>query len=398
MKMASISHNNTTEVINETLFDIQLDEQYLLGQYNNMSSYYETVKHFTLGICCVGLIGNILSLSVLLRRDMKSTTYTFFTGLAFADIFVLIAGTLKMCMRTMLDWHTEVLDDSLLAPVIYPVLRPIGFTCLLSSIWITVALTADRYIAVCHGFRKKPCSIPTARKIIVAIFIISTLFNIPTVFEYKVEPVYITSMNRTVTIVSLTDYGKNEIYKQIYSSWIFLPFLWGIPLLSLGFMNCRLILAVRRTYINGKALGQKVPKGTEVTLMLIAIIIVFLICQSPYVAVVMITVAKKDAYKSVPFLRFAAVTGCLVMLNSSINFIVYTGFGKRFRRKFVQTLCRCFLTKEQLMASAAEPSSYPESIALKAKVNSKELLADSPKKLKSNTPLLAWFKTKKTSK
>ena len=291
-------------------------------------------------LCVFGLIGNSLSLAVLLQKDMKSTTYTFLTSLSAADIVVCISGTLMVCLTTFVDGEREMLVDDKFLPHIYPILKPAALTSVFTSVWITVALTTDRYIAVCHGMKNhRMLTISCARRVIITIFIISILFNMPTFFEYEVKNQFIEDLNKTASVYVYTKLGKNTVYQNIYRSWVFLPLIWGIPMLSLAYMNVMLIVAVHNTRRKCKELKQEIPSGHDVTIMLSVVIFMFLICQTPHVICSMLWALNPHLFIQPKWILFSFTAILLVILNSSTNFLIYTVFGRKFRRKFSEMFC-----------------------------------------------------------
>ncbi|KAG5832597.1 hypothetical protein ANANG_G00292800 [Anguilla anguilla] len=101
--------------------------------------YYST-------LLCLGLPANILTvvvLSQLVLRRQKSS-YSYLLALAAADILVLL-------LIVFVDF---LLEDFILGAPLPPSLGKavlaLEFCSLHTSVWITVPLTVDRYVAVCH--------------------------------------------------------------------------------------------------------------------------------------------------------------------------------------------------------------------------------------------------------
>ena len=333
----------------------------------------EEFHHYVLGIgaisvSVIGIVTNVLSLVVLCRKDMKTSTYVFLIGLAIADITVIVTGTLLSFLSSIVDVDVEILLDDKYLPIVYPLLRPAAYTAIYVSIWITVAVSADRYLAVCHHRMKSTpcCTVTRAKWIVLGIFLCATVYNIPTFFESKVELVFAPQLNRTMAIHRVTEFGLNPIYRQIYNSWLLLSIMWGIPFISLTFMNMRLILAVLHTRRQCRHLGQSPPKGADVTVMLTAIVILFLLCQSPHLVCTMLWALAPYKFNDINYIKFSLVSVLLVLINSSCNFFVYTLYGKRFRRKFRQVLCGCCKSHKDTAASKTSLHSQEQAMVRKA--------------------------------
>ena len=339
-----MNEEDVTDSPNTTVNYSNNAESSIYKLHNLYEFEYYVLGVGTVVLCIFGIIGNTLTLIVLTRRDMVSTTYTYLVALAVSDMMVLLTATLAVCLRTMGIGEMDVLVDDEIVPYIYPFLIPAALTCVYASVWITVALTLDRYLAVCHAMNTKiHCTIPSARKSIILIVFAALLYNIPTFFEYKIVYIdhnIVNNTNRTTAVMVPTAVGNNAVFREVYHTWLYVPVVWGIPFSVMFFMNMRLMYAVHKSKQKCKTLQQKKPpKGVDVTIMLIAVIVIFLICQTPYMVSVTMRALMPDVINSVAFIKFDTVTTLLIILNSSVNFLVYTLFGKRFRAKFLQLFC-----------------------------------------------------------
>ena len=103
------------------------------------------------------------------------------------------------------------------------------------------------------------------------------------------------------------------------------------------------------TVKSDKSEGHK-SEQNKITVMLIVVVIVFLLCQVPqavqnlYLTYLEVTGNRRRHHK-----RILQITGnvfnLLVMINASINFILYSSFSMRFRRTFKRLFCKCLLDR-----------------------------------------------------
>ena len=306
-----------------------------------VNRYYNVHQALTvtaLTLCSLGIAGNVLSMVVLTRPGMKSTTYTFLTALSVSDITVLVATILIICLSSFVPPNSEILIETTYLPYIYPVIQTAFTTCLTTGIWLTVALTADRYIAIRHAmFTNKLCTISRARKAIAGIFTIGILYNFPLLFQYTIVRVFLPRYNQTVALYTDSEFGKSLIMKQFYF-WANLVFLWVIPFCTLLFMNGFLIHTVRSAKAKSRELGQEEPKGVDVTVMLIAVVVMFFIGQCPQFSTTLVYTFNPSLFKTVSFQIYSIVASFLLIVSASMNFLIYSFFGKKFRRKFLSLI------------------------------------------------------------
>ena len=93
-------------------------------------------------------------------------------------------------------------------------------------------------------------------QVVICLYIAGILYSIPKFLEYETvtETVPGLTLNET-TIVYMFDYskiGKNQIFREIVHSWMYLICVCGVPFLTLVVLNAFLILAVRNSRKKGK--------------------------------------------------------------------------------------------------------------------------------------------------
>ncbi|KAG5867916.1 hypothetical protein JTB14_022609 [Gonioctena quinquepunctata] len=144
-------------------------------------SRFYVQKVFVPILLCIGLVGNTITVMVLTRRRMRSSTNTYLSALAIADIIQLIFGFLLSFE------HDDIHDKK------YELYwRFYGLTHWLcdaangTSVWLAVSFTVERYIAVCFPMKGKVfCTERRAKSIIVIVYIFCLVTTATTAFEYQ---------------------------------------------------------------------------------------------------------------------------------------------------------------------------------------------------------------------
>ena len=295
-------------------------------------------------ICAFGILGIILTVIVLGRKNMCTSTNCYLMALAIADLlFLLLLAT--------------ILADNQLVPHTKPYFSFMIYTTyasifmqvfLLASIWLTVMLAIERYIAICQPFlAARMCSVKRARLFIIIIFILTFACRTANFWEHKVVIVVDPSTNSSLAYIESTDLSFNEHYMTIYP-WVVDGIITSIvPFLSLLVLNARLIWEVRKStqYIQrnlmvGQGAGTAIQREElQITIMLISVIIVFFVCQAPYVIYTAIASINKYTTISSTFMVFRYVTMLLLTLKSAINFILYCWFSEKFWTTLKKIFC-----------------------------------------------------------
>jgi hypothetical protein len=339
---------------------------------------------FLLPLSIIGLILNSFTIVVLLHPRMRNSTNAYLTALSIANIFCLIFFIIMYALRFMLSF--EIFKNIIyfkqvnlngyenFINLIYPFGSPIFSTFQLYAIYLTCAVTCDRWIYLKWPLKADLiCTIRTTLKIILSIFVFCVVYNFPRWFE--VETILVNN-NSSFYQAKLTSLSKNVYYHMIYQRYCYIIFVYGIPFLILLVVNigiiqklietkkrknnllgkkvnetkCNLVVVSnkpRASIKNGISIGSIDPKTT---LMVLAVVLAFFCCQFPYLLLHLLRdpTAKEESF----YFKFAkTICDLLVALNCCINFLIYCFFGQNFRH----------IAKQMLMNPTLRPYSYRSS-------------------------------------
>ena len=305
-------------------------------------------------LCILGLSGNITSFFVLWKHKTETATIFLLQVLAVCDSVLLIISffiyPLVNLPKTEEVWRSLSNAASQVQDYIWP-LALIAHTV---TIYITVLVTLNRYYAISIPMQRKPiksCAfMNNTKQQLAVILIFAFVYNIPRFVEHqKIGEKLVNSTenghnnsetNFTVKDVNL---GDSEMYQIIYSNILYYPVMYIVPLVSLFYLNMKLIKGLKALKRRKEALTGHRQKDDNITIVIIVIVFVFIICQTPAMVnqiLWAVTVNKEDQRECGHFhYYYTRVSDALVVLNSSTNFLVYCLFGKTFRKVFRETLC-----------------------------------------------------------
>ncbi|TRY79518.1 hypothetical protein TCAL_11677 [Tigriopus californicus] len=140
--------------------------------------FVEGVTQLIVGI--IGLVGNMLSIAVLCRRDMdlKPMFRQILVTLISFDIGCIIFNLLLFSLPLLSNSYSEGVF-----PYIVPVVLPFAQISLTGSIYCTLAVAIERYVSVCHPLRTP--SDCTGTLSIIGLIVFSVAINICRFLEFE---------------------------------------------------------------------------------------------------------------------------------------------------------------------------------------------------------------------
>ncbi|CAO4365681.1 unnamed protein product [Caenorhabditis nigoni] len=295
-----------------------------------------------------GLFGNATTALILTRPSMRNPNNLFLTALAVFDSCLLITAFFIYAMEYIIEYTAAF--DLYVAWLTY-----LRFAFALShisqtgSVYITVAVTIERYLAVCHPKRSKMmCGPGGAAWTILGVTTFAVVFNCTKFFELQVtvNPNCPDGSNWQSYILLPSAMASNPIYQQVYSLWVTNVVMVFFPFLTLLLFNAIIAYTIRQSLEKYDFHNQKISsrnelkeKSREATLVLVIIVFIFLGCNFwGFVLTLLERIMGQetlmgDHHVFYTFSREAI--NFLAIINSSINFVIYLLFGKDFRKELV---------------------------------------------------------------
>ncbi|CAF2043623.1 unnamed protein product [Rotaria magnacalcarata] len=292
-----------------------------------------------------------------------SSTNNYLVALALVDTTYLI---LTLIINTL---QNPCFTDTSISEIFLTICRPIADFSSNTSVWLTVTFTVERWVAITYPLQSRTwCTINLARRIICSVLLASLICTLPSAFEIKLvriverKNVSNTSIYTSYIKAKPTVLGSSSLYHQIYFNFVTFVIIW-IPLLLLLIFNTILIFSVRRSKQN----EQRNSDGTQlrrhnranhseqrkITIMLIAVVIVFTVCQIPQAISLTVQSFFPVFAQTSKVLIYNNFANYCVAINASINFLLYCSFSARFR-----SICRAnFTCLNKYCAYCIEPKS-----------------------------------------
>ncbi|KAK6181457.1 hypothetical protein SNE40_009302 [Patella caerulea] len=301
--------------------------------------FYRTAQYITGMIiypvlCIIGITGNVLALVILSHKNMATSTNMYLSALAVSDTIKLLNDLLYFIMLVISTDNPSAGQRMMIS--LYPFAHYIFNMSVCVTAWLTVSVAVERYISVCYPTQAKQlCTIPRARLVCIAVFVIMILLSLPSALRYKPMVSFDSTHNVSCHVIGLTELGANNAFMVPYQ-WIQNSLRSIIPLIVLIYLNVRIINELRKERVKGKKLSSR----NKITLMLIIIIVVFVVCITPdAIMSTFFGFGYVDESNLVKGIR--EITDSLLAVNSAFNFLLYCSLSTAFRNTLLTLFCGC---------------------------------------------------------
>lgn len=294
-----------------------------------------------ISFCIVGAFGNIASAIIFTQRCMRSSINVLLTGLSFIDLAVLVIAIPVFAIPGLNAYEQLGPLGSLQKAVVFGLyqLAVIAQTC---SAYMFVLITIERYFAVCHPLRvQRLFTIRRANIAQMTVFGLSVLYNLCRFWEYKM----VRDEDGSVGYVRSLRAHPGYFLGYYTSMYLLVHFI--IPFTIIPILNWRIAVTIKvATTIRSKlTMAQKCdnPRQRQVTRMIIVVTAVFAGCNMMAFCLSIWEAISPASFRfhinghlwhSFTAYVFTEISNVLIVLNSSVNFIIYLVYCRKYRRLF----------------------------------------------------------------
>lgn len=300
---------------------------------------FQFVVHGVLlnAIGAAGLLGNALSVLVLTRPQMRSSVNCLLVGLAACDTVLILTSVLLFGLSAVYPYTGRLRHYYYhVCPHLTPYAYPLANAAQTMSVYLTLIVTVERWVAVCHPFRAKAlCTSSRARWYVLGTAAFALAYNAPKFLEAEVvrrsvagEPVYCVTADMTF---------RTDTYVLVYIHSMYMLVMYIVPFSALAVLNACIVRQVRRAQAERARLSRVQRRELGLTTMLLVVVLVFFLCNLLPLVTNTFEVFFGDQLENLdPLVK---TTNLLVTLNSSVNFVIYVIFGEKFKRVFLKMFC-----------------------------------------------------------
>ena len=176
-------------------------------------------------------------------------------GLASFDSILILTSILMFglpAVHAYTTWFSDYFYN--VFPYITPVVYPVGMIAQTGSVYLTMCVTVERYVAVCLPLRARViCTFGRARAYVAIIGMFALFYNLPRFWEVTHVTKNIrehdinTTWNYNITLVEPTDLRNDYYYINVYVNGLYLVIMYIVPFGCLAVFNLLIYLEVSST-------------------------------------------------------------------------------------------------------------------------------------------------------
>uniref|UniRef100_A0A0N5C447 G_PROTEIN_RECEP_F1_2 domain-containing protein n=1 Tax=Strongyloides papillosus TaxID=174720 RepID=A0A0N5C447_STREA len=328
-------------------------------------SFYEYPEIILLGVVAFpliifGIINNILSILIFTHELMKTSSINWYlTIISLSDTIILISAFFVLTLPRLGEfielWGAVSLRQVyFLAPYMYGMMTMAQTI----SVWMTTGVSLHRYAGVCFPFESISLLRPKkVRTFIGSILIFSIVFNSSRFFEVNVvNDCYRTNIEYSIPVIMPTLLRINEAYRTIFFGWAYTIVMFIIPFIVLIFVNTAVVSVIHKSNrlhltqgSDSMTFKKSETKERQTTIMLVAIVIVFLACN---VLAFVVNIMENLNLMGSLYNTLVWFNNLLVLVNASCNFLIYLIFSDKYRALLLYFISGKCLIQERTLVLA----------------------------------------------
>lgn len=343
---------------------------YTYCDLEDFSKQYKDNIHgyLSLTVCIFGSLTNIFNICVLMTKQMRSPTNSILTGLAVADLLVMLQYVPFTIHRNLPPSPLHYSHFNYPWALFYKVNHLFTLVLHFIACMLTIILAVWRYVFVSQVHANRVCSDQLKTGIVIlATYFVCPLICFPILSTSDIEEYQQTCdlhgfivtkefrnqytqselKNETIYMLRLNDSSYLNIW--VYS--LLLKFVPCVLLTVLSYKIISVLVETRRRRIKlltanspleevnakrktNKKHSQKENQAERTTKMLLAVLILFLVMEFPQAIMGQISALYGTTFLEECYAALGDVMDIMALINSSINFVLYCTMSRQFRATF----------------------------------------------------------------
>ncbi|EGT42916.1 hypothetical protein CAEBREN_31261 [Caenorhabditis brenneri] len=276
-----------------------------------------------------GVLGNtFVVLAVWAHKNLNITTDYLILSLALADLFIL-----WICLPTTLI--NSIFTEWLWGQFFCRLSTWANASTSFASVYTLVAVTADRYLAICHTLKYNTSwDREYTKYVIFTVWFVAAIFGIPNWYNYD------------LIVWQEGNYGyrlcTSQTDQKLYFLFVNLLLAFIVPFILISGLYTKIFITVsthRSLAVDARAREDRTK--LRVATMMLTVIIVFACCWLPLYCIFtyffFFADQRSELFKITSMVKLSSIRPIfqwMSLLSSSLNPIIYIAYSHKYRRAF----------------------------------------------------------------
>uniref|UniRef100_A0A7E4VBJ7 G_PROTEIN_RECEP_F1_2 domain-containing protein n=1 Tax=Panagrellus redivivus TaxID=6233 RepID=A0A7E4VBJ7_PANRE len=318
-------------------------------------------------IAFIGLTCNLLNLLILTsnKAARRIPSWHFLVALAIFDSIFLIFATIEVAPTSIQTLVASLSFNAFYTHIVLYI-RTLASTFYKASVLIVVAFNVERYVCVCHPLAAhRFCTSRRSKQAILVSLVVSFACSIQWPLVYKVVGCWDVSRGEAYYIIVMRESGFLKAYYKAMDYFSLFAFN-AAPILLLLFLNCRLIVTLRKVVdqdLRRTSQDSAMEQSSEQTVfaessaqqrlnanaMLFAVVALLFICVGPQAPARLMY--EYYGHYDATAVVYTCISQQMVFLNAALNFCLYCLVSRRYRGLLRESLRRVFVHESEYCTS-----------------------------------------------
>lgn len=347
-----------------SIYADRLNSSQTKGTLQNLSGLYALCHgYLSLVVCFFGIITNIINISVLTRKHMRTPVNFILSSLAVADILTM-ASYVPFAYHFYCQHPKNSTSLNTLGWMQFLIFH-FNFTATTHtvSVWLGVLLAVFRYRHIqspSKGNLTRMRRIIRARICVCLMYVFAIILLIPNYISYGLT--FVT--NGSYYILEDVSSKASKKSSFLINLWLYSILAKLLPCILIIVYGGLLVRTLKAKLKNKRRLSSLAPNNpprildhSRNTRMLLVVMILSLVTELPQ-AILLILSATLENFFWDYYMPLGDLMDIVALINNAINFVLYCSMSQEFRRTLVQIYCSFLSTPRSVVSMDISPKLF----------------------------------------
>ncbi|XP_059164230.1 G-protein coupled receptor dmsr-1-like [Physella acuta] len=320
--------------------------------------FLQVYGYASIVVCIFGILTNVINITVLMAKDMRTATNYLLTFLAISDILTMLPYIPYIfhfyCPLTdPTDTPAKYTYNWILYMLIIVYLFATTHTI---SIWLAVTLAAFRFCQIRSSCPRGPLAkerrIRHVKIAAAIIYVLSLIILIPYYVTNEIKKERISYTNVTFYTLNMKQLGTSDTSLVVFTSYITYAILAKIlPCILILIFSGSLLYHMGVKAVRRRQRLSATRQRVNTTRMLLVVLMLFIFTELPQGILFILSVSVPDFHRNV-YYPLSELTDFIALLNNAINFVLYCVMSQQFRDKFFSIYIKPICERRRTMITS----------------------------------------------